>query len=201
MSKEINNKSDLEYKKQLIFSKIEQEINFTIESLNKELKQLEYKNKTIFLSYSQDSNDHVKWVGNFAEELTKNDIFVLYDLWDVALGEDFPEFMEKIATVDYIITIFSHGYSEKIKDSKNSGVKQENRLIKALISNGIEQRRIVLILCEEGLKDSIPPFYMGKKYLEIMKDNDKEEKILELVRHIYEEPEIKRPNFGFRPKF
>lgn len=55
-----------------------------------------------FISYSHDSKEHKTWVANLALKLRANGIEVLFDQFDLELGDDVPKFMEQsVANADF----------------------------------------------------------------------------------------------------
>lgn len=67
-----------------------------------------------FVSYSHDSQDHKKWVLDFATRLHNNGIDASLDQWDLKAGDDLPHFMERgLAGADRVLMICTDNYVTK----------------------------------------------------------------------------------------
>jgi len=51
--------------------------------------------KTVFISYSHDSEEHKAWVKHLATVLIKNGVEVILDHWDLRAGKEIPQFVEE----------------------------------------------------------------------------------------------------------
>ena len=51
------------------------------------------ENPTVFISYSQEDNEHKKWVKDLADRLLADGIEVTVDQYDLTLGYRLPQFM------------------------------------------------------------------------------------------------------------
>ena len=57
-----------------------------------------------FISYSHDSQEHKKWVLDFATRLRNNGVDAALDQWDLKPGDDLPHFMERgLASADRVL--------------------------------------------------------------------------------------------------
>ena len=60
------------------------------------------ENPSIFISYSQEDEEHKKWVKQLAGRLLSDGIEVTVDQYDLKLGDRLPQFMEQsISTTDF----------------------------------------------------------------------------------------------------
>ena len=57
------------------------------------------KSQRVFISYSHDLDEHKRWVLELARYLTENGVEVVFDEWDVQLGDDLPQFMEMASEI------------------------------------------------------------------------------------------------------
>ena len=67
-----------------------------------------------FVSYSHDSQEHKKWVLDFATRLRNSGVDAILDQWELQPGDDLPHFMEKyLRTSDRVLMICTDQYVEK----------------------------------------------------------------------------------------
>ena len=79
-------------------------------------------NPSIFISYSQEDEDHKKWVKQLADRLLSDGIEVTVDQYDLKLGDRLPQFMEQsISTNDFVLIICTPTYRKK-SNERNGGV-------------------------------------------------------------------------------
>ena len=68
----------------------------------------------VFISYSQDNQEHSDWVLNFATKLRCLGIDVTCDIWDLNIGDDLLFFMNNgLNNVNIVICICSEKYEKK----------------------------------------------------------------------------------------
>jgi TIR domain len=74
----------------------------------------------VFISYSRDSNEHKAWVRQFAERLRADGVDVILDQWDLGLGADVTEFMERsLSSCDRVLVICTERYVQKANTLKD----------------------------------------------------------------------------------
>ena len=136
-------------------------------------------NKEVFISYTGEIKN---WVERLASELSKNNIHVYFDVWDVKFGERFTEFMNKIEKVHYTLMIFTEKYIEKLKSDKG-GVSYERKIIDALIVRGLDHQ-VIPIIKEEKSKNLIPTRFSTKRYCDLSTKENFDMNIGELINQI-----------------
>jgi len=152
-----------------------------------------------FISYSWDSEDHKKWVREFAVKLTENGIQVFLDQWDVSLGEDVTQWMEKsIEASDFVLMICTPEYAIKA-NSRRGGVGYESTIITGdLYEKTGRKGKYVPVL--KGDRKTSRPTYLGPRfYCDLRSDDTKQ--LEELLRHLHNEPKHRRPELGKKPVF
>ena len=84
----------------------------------------------MFLSYSHDSPEHKRWVGELASRLVGSGVDVIIDQWDTGPGDDLPKFMEKSVTrANRVLAILgTDAYVQKADDGKG-GVGYEAMIL------------------------------------------------------------------------
>lgn len=97
-----------------------------------EIYRKEYSNMPnrckIFISYSDDSTDHLEKIKTIAQRL-ESESFEVYFFEDAPLGTDMIDFMRKISTSDITLIIGSPNYRDKATRHLHSGVSFEDRII------------------------------------------------------------------------
>lgn len=100
---------------------------YYLDCYRKELEKVEKKCE-VFISYTEDSKEHVKRVRQIARCLQGIDMVVhFYD--DTLFGTDIVEFMRQIETCDIILIIGTEKYKERACDENKSGASFEDRMI------------------------------------------------------------------------
>ncbi len=99
----------------------------------------------MFLSYSS-AEQHDDWVRRLAERLTANGIYVVFDQWDVALGDDLPHFMETgLSGASRVICVCSDAYVLKANNLER-GVGYEKKIISADLMRKADSSHVVPII-------------------------------------------------------
>ncbi len=162
--------------------------------------------KTVFISYSWDSEDHKVWVRTLSERLVANGVEVHLDQWDVRYGESLTQFMDTcLAECDFVLVICTPAYKAKAT-IRQGGVGYEAQIISARIASSIARHKFVPVLRSgtlgpDELEAAIPPYLQGVLALDVREDGDFEIQFENLLRHIYEVPVIARPQLGRPPAF
>jgi len=152
--------------------------------------------KTAFIAYSWDNEEHKKWVKKLADQLMENGVYTIFDQYSIRYGFSIPNFMNKIDEVDYILVVCTSNYNEQLK-KMDSGTHYEGTIIGGKITEGFPRERIIPIY-REGRKIS-PPFLKGILGVNMKKDEDFELEFKKLLKHIYGKDGIKPPPLGSPP--
>lgn len=151
-----------------------------------------------FISYSHDNTTHKHWVLSLADSLQSNGVYVFFDQYDLDLGKSLDGFMLKLKESDYIITILTENYKNKV-EMRVGGVSFEHSLITQEIMKNQDTVKIIPILRNGNNENSLPSFFPSLIFLDMRNDNEFDEKFDELLRRLYEKPVIKRPPLGNKP--
>lgn len=178
------------------------------ESISKELKILQDSilgeipsdRKVVFISYSWDSKEHQEWVGQLADDLTKNGIYVLYDGYNED-GTPIDMFMELgIQRADKVIVIGTPNFLLKYNAS-SSGAAFEGYIIRAYVIQSVGTKKIIPCLRKGNYKLSFPMILSSRKGHDFSDDNNYELELEDLCREIWEKPKRQRPMLGAIPKY
>jgi len=157
---------------------------------------------TVFISYSWDNEEHKKWVLNLADKLCTDGIDVILDRYYLKPGTNLPHFVEQnLEKADRIIIIFTQNYKLKA-DKRTGGVGYEYSIMNVeLYKNQTSNEKIIPILRQGSTEESIPTFMQQFIHIDTRNDNNFDNSYKDLIREIYNEPEIKKPNIGQKPSF
>lgn len=178
------------------------------ESINQELKKLQdsilgeipSERKVVFISYSWDSKEHQEWVGQLADDLTKNGIYVLYDGYNED-GTPIDMFMELgIQRADKVIVIGTPNFLLKYNAS-SSGAAFEGYIIRAYVIQSVGTKKIIPCLRKGNYKLSFPMILSSRKGHDFSDDNNYEQELEDLCREIWEKPKRQRPVLGAIPQY
>lgn len=155
--------------------------------------------KTVFISYSHDSEPHKKWVCELATFLREKGIDVVLDQWDVEFGDDLEKFMENsIKTSERVVVISTDEYIRKANEGIG-GVGYETTICTAEMLNSLRNRRkFIPVVRNVSGEQKLPTFFGAAQYLDLSDGRDNQEMRNELVRSIYEIPRTK-PALGSSP--
>jgi len=116
----------------------------------------------VFISYAWGPNEK-PFVKQLAEQLKMAGIDVRLDIWHNGLSTArITDFVNEIEQVDYIILVGSELYGEKYRNSKNSLVFIEARVIAERYR--AQPNRILPLLLSGTAKESIPSFLRDQVY-------------------------------------
>ena len=107
----------------------------------------------VFISYSY-SNEHKRWVIEFATQLRNNLVDVILDYWQLRMGMDATKFMtQSIDDSDFVLAICTPKYVEKSRRPKG-GVRFENTIISGELIDNMDTEKFIPVL-REGSWDAI----------------------------------------------
>ena len=111
---------------------------------------------TLFISYSEDSVDHVTKVQLIADRL-KDEGFNVRLFADMPLGTDMVRFMREIESSDITLIIGSPEYKDRAYCRDDSGVSFEDRILADVFMSGSREKIVPISFGDFGT--SIPaPF-------------------------------------------
>lgn len=150
------------------------------------------------MSYSSERG-HSDWVRMLAERLTSNGIHVVFDQWDVQLGDDLPHFMETGLTgADRVICVCSSSYVSKA-NSLSRGVGYEKKIMSAELTRQADSSKIVPLLRDVQGEALVPTFLAGARYIDFRDDAAFEDSYRELTFDLYGRRLYARPALGTSP--
>ena len=149
--------------------------------------------KTLFISYSHDSEEHKAWVKKFAEDLASIGGFTVLLDQNLPKGASFTRFMELgINVADKVLVIGTPDYKKKAVSG--NGVAFEEAIIGSELMRDIDSTKYYPILRRGGsFEESFPPILHGRNGDDMRDDTKYIETLKEIVKSIANEqplPEI-----------
>ena len=156
----------------------------------------------VFISYSWDDEEHKIWVLNLANELIRNGVKVLLDRYELKLGGNMIHFMEDaISKADKVVVVLTPNYKLKA-DKRSGGVGYEYSILNSDLYRRILSNDKYLPVLRRGETGESIPVFMQQFFMLDMRDNGKARDLTEdLLREIFDEPQLVKPQLGKRPDF
>jgi len=167
------------------------------------LNNMEVNNDSpkVFISYSWDDETHKNWVKDLADKLTNNGVHVFFDRYDLRAGKDLTHFMEfSVREANKVLLILTPNYKLKA-EKRQGGVGAEYSMITAEIFNNLQSDKFIPIV-RVGVRNVCTPAFVNSKInIDMSNDNKFGASFEELLRTIYNEHIVNRPNLGPKPQF
>jgi len=153
----------------------------------------------LFVSYSQDSENHKDWVLTLAMRLVANGVDVILDQWDLGLGADLPRFMETgLVGVNRVLAICTSNYVAKA-NAGVGGVGYEKMILTGQVMANVTSDRIIPLIRANNDTPPVPTFLSSRVYIDFRDDLMYEARYGELVREIHGQKVKPRPPLGKNP--
>lgn len=145
--------------------------------------------KTLFISYSHDSEQHKAWVKRFSDDLALlGDFEILLDQ-NMPKGFHLTRFMEKgIAVADKVLIIGTPQY--KAKSEAGNGVAFEESIISTELLQDIDTLKYYPILRSGTFQTSFPLVLQGRNGDDMSDDNNYEASLQTIANEIINEKPI-----------
>ncbi|GEM_PF-841512 len=157
------------------------------------------KDKTAFISYSWDGEEHKNWVLKLVGRLFGKGVEVHIDRLETQSETiNLNNMMLKnIKDNDYAILVLTEEYAKKADDLQG-GVGFETNMLIPFITNN--PQKFILLVRTKGDKSKAIPFYLrGEYYIDFSDDSQFEKHFNELLYKIYNTDLIEKPKLGQRP--
>ncbi|MBZ5570351.1 MAG: toll/interleukin-1 receptor domain-containing protein [Acidobacteriia bacterium] len=145
----------------------------------------------MFISYSWDSEDHKKWVFEFAKQLRTNGIDAVLDRMHLGLGARSPEFMERsIRENNRVLVICTEKYKDRF-DKRKGGAGYEGHIITGEIVSEVGKDKFIPVLRQGDWEDSLPTALLGVTGVDLRTDSPSElRKLIEDLHGISSIPPV-----------
>lgn len=162
-------------------------------------KEINIKIPKIFLSYSHDNPEHKKWVSELASRLVKDGVEVIFDQWDVGLGDDLPKFMEKaVNDADRVLMICTEPYVRKADDGKG-GVGYEAMIVTGELIANLGTNKFIPIVKQDADSPVLPKALSTRFYVDLSTKNTFDTNFEQLLRELHNVPVMVKPELGKNP--
>ena len=153
----------------------------------------------VFISYSHDSDEHKKWVRDFATALRNVGVDVILDQWEIGPGDDVPKFMEQsVRKALRVIMVCTEQYVRKADDGKG-GAGYEAMIVTGELVQDLGTRKFIPIVRQTSEKPVLPACVSTRYFVDFGSDERFAEKLEELARNIQEAPRFEKPPLGSNP--
>lgn len=153
----------------------------------------------VFVSYSHDSEEHKVWVRHLAEDLTDAGVQIVFDQWDVRLGQDLAGFMhDGITSANRVLMICTARYVDRVQRGEG-GVAYERLLVNAEMAAEIGTSKFVPLVRNSLGSQKIPTFLGMRLYLDFSDDSRYEQNIANLIAELHGVSRHARPPLGANP--
>jgi hypothetical protein len=151
-----------------------------------------------FISYSHDSQEHKKWVLEFATRLRNSGVDAILDQWELQPGDDIPHFMERnLASADRVLMVCTDRYVERA-NAGAGGVGYEKMIVTADLLKTIDSNKVIPIIRQAGTHN-VPTFLKSKLFIDLSRADQAEYAFDELLRTLHGAPLFKKPPIGNKP--
>lgn len=153
----------------------------------------------IFISYSHDSPDHKKWVGELASRLVKNGVDVILDQWDLGLGDDITKFMETSVTEsDRVLMICTETYVRKANEGKG-GVGYEAMIVSGELVRDLGTSKFIPVVKQKDDHRSLPKSVSTRFYVDLSDAHNFDDQFELLLHELHKVPISQKPQLGKNP--
>ena len=152
--------------------------------------------QSVFISYSQDSDEHNARVLELANRLRADGIDAVIDQYESSPAEGWPKWMDRhIAKDDFVLVVCTETYYHRVmgdeEKGKGRGIKWESTLAyQHLYDNDSLNTRFIPILFEDGKTENIPAPIKGATFYFLPAQYEK------LYRRLTNQPEMLKPELG-----
>lgn len=160
----------------------------------------------VFISYCWSNEDYISKVVDFAKRLRSNGIDVVLDQFQMKLGNDMNNFMEKCVkdpTITNVLILLSPDYKTKA-DTRTGGAGIETQIISGEVYSNVGNTKFIPILFEKRGEDTaacIPTYLKQRRWLDMSEDSNFESQYIELVRTLYGNDRFIENPLGTKPEW
>lgn len=157
------------------------------------------ENPRVFISYSQDNEEHKAWVLKLATDLRSHGVDAILDQFDLRLGQDLRFFMEHgLSSSALVLCVCSEKYVEKVNIG-TGGAGYEGMIMTQSLLKNANMDYIIPIIRNNQTSQKAPLSFGSKAYIDFTDDDLYYVKYRELLERIYGEDAKKKPPLGKNP--
>lgn len=149
---------------------------------------------TVFISYSWESPEHRAWVRQFATDLRSRGVETWLDQWEVQLGDDVTQFMERcVSHAEYVILVCTENFALKANE-RSGGVGYEQAIVTAELLNSQATRGRFICALRQGTPSLAIPSYMQTRLWVDLRSNEAYAGGLEqILMHVFRRYDDQKP--------
>ncbi len=153
-----------------------------------------------FISYSWDSEDHQAWVRKLATRLRECGVDAILDKFHCKPGMDLTRFMgTSIRESSHVLLVCTPTFAEKA-NAGAGGVGYECSIVTGeMFTDNKREAKFVPLVRDGNIDQSLPSFLKNRLWIDLREDNHFEDRLEDLVRHIWGEPLYTPPPLGKKP--
>jgi tetratricopeptide (TPR) repeat protein len=161
-------------------------------------RKQQQRRPAVFISYSQDSQEHKTRVLDLSRRLRKDGVGCVLDQYEESPPEGWPRWTERhIHNADFVLLVCTETYYKRVmgeeKPGVGQGVRWEGNLIYQHIYNAdTKNTRFVPVLFADGQISHIPTPLQGATYYPV----DAKDGYESLLRRLTNQPRVRKPSLG-----
>jgi hypothetical protein len=158
-----------------------------------------------FISYAHESDEHKAWVRRLATDLVQNGVNARVDQWWCQPGASLTQFMAReVELNDYVLCVCTPTSAEKCTQGRG-GVDFEQQIISGSILAGVGRERFIPVVRKgsfgRGDDAALPAHFLGIHAIDMRRDEQFDEKLIEVLRVVFQAPQYQPPPLGTPPEF
>lgn len=158
-----------------------------------------------FISYSWSSPGHQDRIRHWAEQLVRDGVDVVLDVWDLKEGDDKYAFMESMITDESVthVLVFSDSEYATKADARKAGVGTESQIISREVYSKVQQSKFVPIACEfdDSREPILPTFLKSRIWIDFSSSEAANDNWERLIRLLHGKPLHQKPTLGKAPTY
>lgn len=156
-------------------------------------------NPKVFISYSQDNEEHKAWVLKLATNLRTHGVNAILDQWDLRLGNDLRFFMEQgLSSASLVLCVCSENYVNKVNNG-NGGAGYEGMIMTQDLLSNANLDYIIPIIRNNSSNKKTPLAFGSRLYIDFTDDTEYFTNYQSLLERIYGEDITRKPPLGENP--
>lgn len=155
---------------------------------------------SVFISYAWESEKLKRWVLDFGKNLRSKGVDVTLDQWDLRLGDNRFQFMEKSVTrSEFVLVICTPTYAER-SEERFGGVGYESNIITSRIAEKAGKQKFIPILRSGDWPTSVPAWLQFAVGCDLSGEPYRQDKFQQLLKTLHRK-NASAPSLGPVPTF
>lgn len=148
----------------------------------------------VFISYTWEDESHNEWVLQLADRLTKEGISVVFDRYDLSIGDNVHTFMERaVERANKVLLILTPNYKDKATARRGGAGFEFSLITSELFDSLAENKKFLPVLRRGDAASSVPPILKPYMYCNMVDDNSYERAFTDLYAAVLGAPSVRRP--------